>query len=202
MENIATARRPRTVSASETAIRRRPRTVTVAGILQVLFALAFLIAPLSGLVYGADVQAAAETELARQGLAPSILAQNNVHFDEGGYALVLPVATAAIAAILAWLNLAGRRAGRILTLVVQPIFLLLDVFILTSQASKAQYLQTILGDGADAQAVLDASESVYPGWLLAVSEGRLTFTPLVSLVVIALLLMPSARAYFRKPTTA
>jgi hypothetical protein len=202
MENTATARRPRTVSVSETATRRRPRTVTVAGILQVLFALAFLIAPLSGLVYGADVQIAAETELARQGLDPSVLAQNNVHFDEGGYALVLPVATAVIAAILAWLNLAGKRAGRILTLTVQPIFLLLDVFILTSQASKVQYLQTILGDGADAEAVLDASESVYPGWLLAVSEGRLTFTPLVSLVVIALLLMPSARAHFRKPTTA
>lgn len=178
--------------------KSRPRTVTLAGVLQLLFALAFLIAPVAGLVYGADVQAAAEAELVRQGLSPSILAANNLHFDEGGYALVVPVTTALIGAILAWLNLAGRRAGRNLTLIVQPLFLALDVFILISQSSKAQYLQSILGDGANAQAVLDASERVYPAWLFAVSEGRLFFTPLVSLVVVILLVLPSARAYFRK----
>lgn len=178
--------------------KTRPRTVTFAGVLQLLFALAFLIAPVAGLIYGADVQAAAEAELARQGLSPSVLAENNVHFDEGGYALVLPVSTAVIAAILAWLNLAGKRAGRILTLIVQPIFLALDVFILTSQAAKVEYLQAILGDGANAQAVLDASSGVYPAWLLAVSDGRLVCTPLISLAVIVLLLLPSARAYFRK----
>ncbi|MER6952256.1 hypothetical protein ABT294_50430 [Nonomuraea sp. NPDC000554] len=178
--------------------KRRPRTVTLAGLLQVLFALAFLIAPVAGLIFGADVQAAAEAELTRQGLSPSILAQNNVHFDEGGYALVLPVSTALIAGLLAWLNLAGKRAGRILTLILQPIFLALDVFILTSQASKVQYLQSIVGEGANAQAVLDAADHAYPAWLLPLSEGRLIFTPLASIAVIILLLLPSARAYFRK----
>ncbi|MEV2273178.1 hypothetical protein [Nonomuraea africana] len=83
-------------------------------------------------------------------------------------------------------------------MIVQPLFLALDVFVLTSQLSKAQYLQSILGPGANAQAVLDASESVYPAWLLTVSDGRLIFTPLVSLAVIILLVLPSARAYFRK----
>ncbi|GAA2378579.1 hypothetical protein GCM10010404_38550 [Nonomuraea africana] len=178
--------------------KTRPRTVTFAGSLQLLFALAFLIAPVLGLIYGADVQSAAEAELARQGLSPSVLAENNLHFDEGGYAMVLPVTTAVIAAILAWLTLAGKRVGRILTLIVQPFFLALDVFVLTSQLSKVQFLQSILGAGANAQAVLDASERVYPAWLLAVSDGRLVFTPLASLVVIVLLLLPSARAYFRK----
>ncbi|MEV2273521.1 hypothetical protein [Nonomuraea africana] len=177
--------------------KTRPRTVTVAGSLQLLFALAFLIAPVLGLIYGADVQSAAEAELARQGLSPSVLAENNLHFDEGGYAMVLPVTTAVIAAILAWLTLAGKRAGR-MTLIVQPFFLALDVFVLTSQLSKVQYLQSILGAGANAQAVLDASERVYPAWLLAVSDGRLVFTPLASLAVIVLLLLPSARAYFRE----
>ncbi|MGN9837096.1 hypothetical protein ACTMTI_03120 [Nonomuraea sp. H19] len=181
-----------------TKTRIRPRTVTFTGVLQLLFALAYLIAPVAGLVHGADVQAAAEAELARQGLSRSVLAENGLHFDEGGYALVLPLTTAVIAAILAWLNLAGKRAGRTLTLIVQPIFLALDVFVLTSQASKVQYLQSILGDSANAQAILDASESVYPAWLLAVTDGRLVFTPLVSLAVIVLLLLPPARAYFRK----
>ncbi|WP_431896832.1 hypothetical protein [Nonomuraea sp. bgisy101] len=181
-----------------TDIRPRPRTVTVAGVLQLLFALAFLIAPVAGLVYGADVQAAAEAELVRQGLSPSLLAEDNLHFDEGGYALVLPGTSALIAVVLAWLNLAGRRAGRILTLIFQPLFLALDVFILTSQMSQTQYLQSILGEGVDAQAILDVSDRVYPAWLLAVSDARLIVTPVVSLVVIVLLVLPSARAYFRK----
>ncbi|MBA2888693.1 hypothetical protein [Nonomuraea soli] len=176
----------------------RPGSVTLAAVLQVLFALAFLIVPVAGLFFGADVQAAAEAELARQGLDPGLLATHNLHFDEGGYALVIPAVTAAVAAVLAWLNLAGRRAGHVLTLVVQPIFLLLDFFILTSQLARAEYLQGILGSGADAAAILAASESVYPGWLLALSQGRVAFTMAASAVVIVLLLLPPARAFFRR----
>ncbi|MGW0802589.1 hypothetical protein [Nonomuraea sp. NPDC002799] len=176
----------------------RPRAVTLAGILQLLFAAAFLIAPVAGLFFGADVQAAAEAELARQGLSPSLLEQHGLHFDEGGYALVIPVTTAVIAALLAWLNLAGKRAGRILTLIIQPIFLALDVFIFTSQAAQTEYLQNILGEGANAQAILDAAERAYPAWLLPLSDGRLFFTPPASIAIVILLLLPSARAYFRK----
>ncbi|MFE0150815.1 hypothetical protein ACFWY5_26940 [Nonomuraea sp. NPDC059007] len=107
-----------------------------AGVLQLLYALAFLIAPVAGLVYGADVQAAAEAELIRQGLSPSALAENNVHFDEGGYALLVPVGTAVVA-VLGALNLAGRRAGRILTLIAQPLFLAMDVIVILSQPTLA-----------------------------------------------------------------
>ncbi|MFI7709040.1 hypothetical protein [Nonomuraea sp. NPDC049480] len=181
-----------------TTTRIRPRTVTFAGILQLLFALSFLIVPVIGLIYGADVQAAAEAELVRQGLTPAILAQNNLHFDEGGYALVIPVSTAVIAVILAWLNLAGRRVGRILTLIIQPLFLALDVFILTSQATQVQFLQSVLGPGANAQAVIEAAYGVYPGWLLTVTDGRLFVTIAASVAIIVLLILPSARTYFRK----
>ncbi|MFF5204914.1 hypothetical protein [Streptosporangium sp. NPDC000396] len=198
MNNTETRIRPATATVTFAGVRIRPATVTFAGVLQLLFALAFLIVPIAGLVYGADVQAAAEAELARQGLSPSILVEKGIRFDESGVALVVPVSTAAIAAILAWLNLAGRRAGRILTLVVQPLFLILDVFVLISQLSRVQFLQSILGGGADAQAVLEASERVYPALLLLVADGRLLFTPLASLAVVVLLLLPSARAYFRK----
>ncbi|MFI6483949.1 hypothetical protein ACIBH1_38925 [Nonomuraea sp. NPDC050663] len=196
--NNTTAHTATATPATKTVTNTATKTVTAAGVLQVLFALAFLIVPVAGLFYGADVQAAAEAELARQGLDPGLLARNNLHFDEGGYALVIPAVTAAIAAVLAWLNLAGRRAGRVLTLIVQPILLLLDFFILTSQLARAEYLQGILGGGADAGAILAASESVYPGWLLAVSQGRIFFTMAASAVVIVLLLLPSARAFFRR----
>lgn len=168
------------------------RTRTIAAVLQILFALAYLLSPIAGLVFGADVQAAAEAELARQGQSPGLLAGQGLHFDEGGYALVVPVSTAAIAAILAWLNLRGTRWGRRLTLIAQPLFLLLDVLIFTSQLSRTQYLQDILGPGVDAQAVIDASERAYPTWLLALSQGRIFFTLLASVAVIVLVL-PSQR---------
>ncbi|MBB4932539.1 hypothetical protein F4561_003359 [Lipingzhangella halophila] len=186
------------MDTTETRIRIRPSTVTLAGILQLLFAAGFLIAPLAGVVYGADVQAAAEAELARQGLDPAVLAQNNIHFDEGGYALFLPVGTAVVAALLAGLNLAGKRAGWVLTLVIQPLFLVLDIFILISEASRVEYLQSFLGAGADAQAVINAASNVYPGWLLAVTDVRQLCTFAASATVVVLLLLPSARAFFRK----
>ena len=178
--------------------RLRPRTVTFAGVLQLLFALAFLIAPVAGMIFGADIQAAAEAQLTRQGLSPSLLADKGVRFDESGAAMVVPVSTAVIAALLAWLNLAGKRAGRILTFVFQPIFLALDVFIALSQASQVQFLQSRLGNGVNAQAIIEASARAYPAWLFTVTDARLIFTLMASILVIILLLLPSARAYFRK----
>ncbi|MEV4891308.1 hypothetical protein AB0K48_18175 [Nonomuraea sp. NPDC055795] len=169
-----------------------------AGVLQLLYALAFLIAPVAGLVYGADVQAAAEAELIRQGLSPSVLAENNVHFDEGGYALLVPVGTAVVVAVLGALNLAGRRAGWILTLIAQPLFLVMDVLVILSQLSKVEYLQNILGTGADARAVVNATSDAYPDWVFVLTEGRMFFTPVAAVAVIVLLLLPSTRAYFRR----
>ncbi|WP_018347522.1 hypothetical protein [Longispora albida] len=57
--------------------------------LQFLFACAFLIAPVAGMVYGADVQAAAEAELARQGFSGSLLADKAIRFDESGVAMIV-----------------------------------------------------------------------------------------------------------------
>ncbi|NRQ34855.1 hypothetical protein HII36_23915 [Nonomuraea sp. NN258] len=198
-------RRDRTASAHPTIvygmtttevradIRTRTRTVNVAVALQFLFALAYLIVPVAGLIFGADVQAAAEAELAGQGLSPTILADKGIRFDESGTALVIPVATAAIAVLLACLNLAGKRAGRILTFIFQPLFVIMDVLILFSQSSQVQYLQSLLGGGADAQAVIDAAYGAYPAWLLTITDGRGAFTVAASLVVIVLMLLPSGR---------
>ncbi|MGW0199806.1 hypothetical protein [Nonomuraea sp. NPDC003201] len=52
---------------------------------------------MAGLVYGAEVKNAIEAELVRQGLSPTILTDHGIQLDEGGYALVLPVATTVIA---------------------------------------------------------------------------------------------------------
>src|SRR5262245_49435115 len=94
---------------------RRPHGVTFAATLQLLLAVSFLIHPIVVLMYGVDAQAAAEAEVERQGFPPDILARNGVSFDKSAGVIVLAVGIAVVLAILAVLNLAGNRTGRILT---------------------------------------------------------------------------------------
>ncbi|WP_018347523.1 hypothetical protein [Longispora albida] len=39
---------------------------------------------------------------------------------------------------------------------------------------------------------------MYLSWLQALTDGRLALTPVISVTVIVLLLLPPARAYFRQ----
>ncbi|MFI6395120.1 hypothetical protein [Nonomuraea sp. NPDC050540] len=123
------------------------------------------------------------------GLSQSVLAANDVRFDEGGDALLMPVGTAVVVAVPGSLNLAGRRAGWILTLIAQPLFLVMDALVILSRPSKVEYPQ----NSADARAVVDATSDVYPDWVPVPTGGRMFFTP-----VVVLLLLPPARAYFRR----
>lgn len=183
----------------------RPRIVTLAAVLQLLIAVAFLISPVVGLVFGGDVQAAAEAEAVRQGIPADALGRNHLRFDETGGALVIPIGVAVIVAVLAYLNLSGRRVGWTLSLIVAPIVIALDLWIATSQAGVVTYLQSLVtssGDptiqGLDISALLAAVDSAYPAWTGAVTSMRLVLTPLAGAAVIVLLLLPVTRAWFRK----
>lgn len=194
-------------NASTTRIR--PRTVTVAAVLQFLVAALFLVAPVVGLVFGADVQAAAEAEVERQGLPATVLADNGIMLGEDAAATFFPIAVALSVAVLGWLNLAGKRAGRVLSLIFQPLVIVLDVAIYVSQLYVVEAVESVFeqsGDAAlqsiDAQALIDAAYSAYPAWVSSLADVRIFLTPLASLIVIVLLLVPSARAYFRKKPLA
>lgn len=185
--------------------KRRPRSVVVAAMLQLLVALAFVSVPILGAVYGADVQAAAEAEVVRQGHAADALAKINVRFDESGVATVIPVAIALSLATVALLNLAGKRVGWILSWIFQPLVLVGNFAIMVSQMSAAQALKSAFqssGDATlrniDAQAVLDAAGSAYPGWLPVLVNTRFVVVTFGSALVLVLLGIRSARAYFRK----
>jgi hypothetical protein len=196
-------------ASSEPAVAPRPKvsrpsSVTLAAALQLLIAVAFLSIPLIGAVYGADVQAAAEAAIIRQGLPATVLADNGVRLDEGGAAIVLPVAIALCVAALAVLNLAGKRVGRILTWIVQPLVLLGNLAIMASQQSAVRVVESVFASSGDAelqridvQALFDAAFAAYPSWLPPLVNVRNVVVILGSVLVIVLLALPSARSYFR-----
>ncbi|MEV6151917.1 hypothetical protein AB0L53_16380 [Nonomuraea sp. NPDC052129] len=182
--------------------KRRPRSVIVAATLQLLTVVPFLLGTFSVLAYGAGAQAAAEAEIARQGLPTAILAQHGINF---GGSETLAIVLALILASLALLNLAGKRAGRILSWIFQPILVALGVIIIPGQLFTAQFLKSSFKNSGnsmlariDVQALIDAATHVMPGWLPYVTVAKLILTTLGSLLVIILLAVPSARAYFRK----
>ncbi|NRQ40789.1 hypothetical protein HII36_54645 [Nonomuraea sp. NN258] len=143
-----------------------------AAVLQLLIALAFLSIPLIRHRYGPDAQAAAEAELARQGIPGSVLAENKLRFDAGGHETAVPAAVALVMAALAVLNLAGDEWGRTLSWIFQPIVLLGNALILYSQLTAATSVQAAFkrkGDPMlariDVPAFLSAAERAFPSWV-------------------------------------
>jgi hypothetical protein len=182
----------------------RPGSVTLAAVLQLLLATTFLIMPTLAYLYGARAQAAAEAEAVRQGFPAGVLARNNVNFGEGAVGLLLAVAIALGLVVLAVLNLAGNPAGRIGSWIVQPLLLIAGGLILSRQVFTARFLATAFRNSTDAtlaginvQAFVDAATGAYPAWFPYVVNARFVLATLGSLLIIILLAVPSANAYFR-----
>ncbi|MFG1706911.1 hypothetical protein ACFLIM_27335 [Nonomuraea sp. M3C6] len=183
--------------------RSRPRGVVTAATLQLLTAVPFLIGTFDVLVLGAEAQAAAEAEVVRQGFPAEILSQHSIDFGGKVSELPLAVGMAVILAALAALNLAGNRTGRILSWIFHPILFVLGCVIVSAQVFTAQFLESSFKSDPvlariDVPALMDATMQVIPGWLLPVNVGKLILTTLGSLLVVVLLALPLARAYFRK----
>jgi hypothetical protein len=182
----------------------RPGSVTLAAVLQLLLAATFLIMPTLAYRYGADAQAAAEAEVARQGFPSEVLARNNVNFGEGAAGLALAVAIALGLVALAALNLAGNPAGRIGSWILQPLLLVAGGLVESRQVFAARFLASTFKNSGDAtlaainvKAFVDAAAGAYPAWFPYVVNARFVLTTLGSLLVIILLAVPSANAYFR-----
>lgn len=182
----------------------RPRSVVLAAILQLLTTIPFVIGTFVVLVHGARAQAAAEAEVARQGLPPSLLAEHGISFGDNVAELPFAVAIVLALATLALLNLNGKRLGRILSWIFQLILFIAGVIIIPGQVFVAPLLESAFkssGDPAlariDVPALVDAAVQVMPGWLLYANIGKLALTTLGSVLVVVLLALPSARAYFR-----
>lgn len=187
------------------ADRTRPAAVTIAAVLHFAIAIAFASIPLIGLVYGADVQAAAEAEAARQGQDPDLLAANGIVFDEHGVAIWAPFAIAAAIALLGAMILAGKRIGRVLSFIALPLVLAGNALIMASNATAAAKVQALFdasGDAAvralDAAAILDAAAAAYPDWLPLLEGVRFAVATAGCVLGVVLLAVRPAREHFRK----
>ncbi|MGN9837271.1 hypothetical protein ACTMTI_04000 [Nonomuraea sp. H19] len=189
----------------KTVIRgKRPRSVVLAAAVQLLTAVPFVLGTYVVLAYGAAAQAVAEAEVARQGLPPSVLAEHGISFGNNTAELPFAIAIVLILGALALLNLNGKRLGRILSWVLQPVLFLAGAVIVPGQVFVAPLLESVFmnsGDPAlariDVPALVGAATQVMPGWLLYANVGKLTLTTLGSVLVVVLLALPSARAHVR-----
>src|SRR5215469_1765823 len=139
-------------SCAETAGARRntrPQTVTLAAALQLLFAAVFVIAPIVLIFYGAEGQAAAEAEVVREGFPADVLTRHNIRFTEGPGLLMIPFAMTLLSTVLGLLNLAGKRVGWMVSLVYEPLLLIVGGFIIGSQVFAAQLLDHAFKNSGD-----------------------------------------------------
>ena len=173
----------------------RTRSVVFAVALQLLLAATFVISAIEVLTSGVAAEAAAKAELARQGFPADVLVDQGIRFgDKGLDSTALPIAIAVILVTLALLNLAGNRAGRLLSWIVHPILILAGSLIIPGQVFTAPLLESTLKNSGDATlqridvpAVVDAAAHAYPAWLPYVAGAKLVLATLGSLSVVILL---------------
>jgi hypothetical protein len=186
--------------------KRRPGTVTFAVTLQVLLALGMIVSAITNYVYGPDADAAAQAELARQGLDVSDLPEGtDFSGGGGGTGMVVPIVIAVLILVLAILNFGGNRVGRILTWIFQPLVLICGGIVAALQVALEPFLQWTFDNSGDervealdAGRIVDAILSAYPGWSQVVDYAVLVLATVGSLLIIILLAVPASSAYFRK----
>ena len=177
-----------------------PLAVLVAALLQFLLAVTFVVIPVVGARHGPAAQRAAENDVSRQGSPVTVLAERGIDFGASRGSIVAATAIAACFATLAALNLAGSDAGRILTWVLQPILFIAGVTIMPGEVFTTRYIEASFRKTGvrdiNVRAFVDAASAAYPPWLRPVIVSRFTLATLGSLLVVILLALPSANAYF------
>ncbi|MFY7068742.1 hypothetical protein ACOQFV_23035 [Nocardiopsis changdeensis] len=144
----------------------------LAAVMQLLIAAAFVSIPLVRHRFGARATAAAEAELARQGVRGGVLADNGMRFDAGGHETAAPVSVAVLMVALAALNLAGAPWAQPVGLVLMPLVLVGNGLIVWSNLTAASSVRTAFerkGDPEllriDVPAFLKAAEDAFPSWV-------------------------------------
>ena len=142
----------------------------LAAVAQLLIAAAFVSIPLVRHRFGPAATAAAEAELARQGVRGGVLAANGLRFDAGGHETAAPVAVAVLMSALAALNLAAVPWAQPVGLVLMPLVLVGNGLIVWSNLTAASSVRTAFerkGDPEllriDVPAFLKAAEDAFPG---------------------------------------
>jgi len=166
----------------------------VISLLQLLLAVAFATMAIIARRYGAAAQRAAEADAVRQGLPDGILAEHGIRMEESKAEMALPLAIAAVFAVLAALNLADVSAGRILTWILQPLMLLAGGFITASQVFVVSYVEAAVRKSsdpalrrADVRSFIAAAQTQFPACVRPLIIIRFLLTTAGSALILLLL---------------
>lgn len=145
---------------------------TVAAIMQLLVAIAFVSIPMVRHRFGSAAKAAAVAELRRQNVRPEVLEENRLRFDAGGHETIAPVTVAAVMIGTAALNLSGSDLSRPLTWIFSSLVLLLNAGIVYSNLTAVTSVEAAFRRKNDPELsrvqvapFLQAAENAFPAWV-------------------------------------
>ncbi|MEU5882042.1 hypothetical protein [Spirillospora sp. NPDC047279] len=154
---------------------------TLAAVMQLLVAAAFVSIPIVRHRFGPAAKAAAVAELRRQNVRPEVLEENRLRFDAGGHETAAPAAVAAIMIAVAALNLAGAGLAQPLTWIFSSLVILMNVVIVYSNLTAVKSVQAAFRRKGDPELArvevapfLEAAEGAFPGWVRAQTYVRNT----------------------------
>ncbi|WP_433261062.1 hypothetical protein ACQPWR_19045 [Micromonospora vinacea] len=154
---------------------------TLAAVMQLLVAAAFVSIPVVRHRFGPAAKAAAEAELRRQAVRPEVLQENNLRFDASGHETAAPVTVAVVMTAVAALNLAGAGPAQLLTWIFSSLVVLMNVVIVYSNRTAVKSVEAAFHRKGDPELArvqvapfLRAAENAFPGWVRAQTHLRNT----------------------------
>ncbi|GAA3765143.1 hypothetical protein GCM10022225_58990 [Plantactinospora mayteni] len=145
---------------------------TLAAVMQLLVAVAFVSIPVVRHRFGPVAKAAAEAELRRQNVRPEVLAENKIRFDASGHETAAPVTVAAVMTATAALNLVGADLAQLLTWIFSSLVVLMNVAIIYSNLTAVKSVQAAFRRKGDPELTrvevapfLRAAEGAFPRWV-------------------------------------
>ncbi|MFE9205603.1 hypothetical protein [Micromonospora sp. NPDC007230] len=154
---------------------------TLAAVMQLLVAAAFVSIPVVRHRFGPAAKAAAVTELRRQHVRPEVLEENKLRFDAGGHETAAPATVAVVMTAIAALNFAGAGLAQLLTWIFSSLVVLMNVAIVYSNLTAVKSVEAAFrrkGDPeltrVDVAPFLQAAEGAFPRWVRAQTYLRNT----------------------------
>lgn len=170
---------------------------TLAAVMQLLVAAAFISIPLVRHRFGPAAKAAAVAELRRQNVRPEVLEENKLRFDAGGHETAAPVAVAAVMTAIAAVNFAGVDLAQLLTWIFSSLVLLMNAVIVYSNLTAVKSVEAAFRRKDDPELArvevapfLQAAEGAFPHWVRAQTYLRNTLVfggSAVALVAVSLI---------------
>jgi hypothetical protein len=154
---------------------------TLAAVMQLLVAIAFVSIPVVRHRYGTAAKVAAVAELRRQNVRPEVLEENKIRFDAGGHETAAPVTVATVMIATAALNLADTGLAPLMTWIFSSLILLMNAGIVYSNLTAVKSVQAAFRRKGDPELVrvevapfLKAAENAFPHWVRAQTYIRNT----------------------------